>query len=327
VIDLYSQSTSLNRIYDYGLGPNTVPGVRTVFGISENVTGVKAIIPLPASRLDKAGISLLGEFNGRFPAVRGNHNETSPSIETQFTEATAPGLNSQPAFLQTGEGIRLVPAFPYDHFRMNYLLNFQQFVTPSTSRYTFRRLTADLNNQIPLYGIRKQAAAGTSEAAPVYVTSSLGGLPPVSTTRDYTGSISGRLLIMTSAASAGAAVPFYFDPTLGGSDLNAQSMLPSYPDYRFRAPNVMLLRGSFEQALGKYPVGLFFAAEGGKVGLRRSEMDFSNLRHSYSAGLTLHAGGLPVVYVLFAWGGAEGHHTTFNLANGLLGDASRPSLF
>jgi hypothetical protein len=34
-----------------------------------------------------------------------------------------------------------------------------------------------------------------------------------------------------------------------------------------------------------------------------------------------------VVYLLFAWGGNEGHHTTFTVSNVLLGASARPSLF
>ena len=29
-------------------------------------------------------------------------------------------------------------------------------------------------------------------------------------------------------------VPFYFQPTLGGSDINGQRLLSGYDDYRFR---------------------------------------------------------------------------------------------
>ena len=41
----------------------------------------------------------------------------------------------------------------------------------------------------------------------------------------------------------------------------------------------------------------------------------------------MHAGGLPVVYLLFAWGGNEGNHTIFQVSDVLLGGSSRPSLF
>ena len=149
----------------------------------------------------------------------------------------------------------------------------------------------------------------------------------MSKTKDFTGSISFRLLLVESEAKAGSAVPFYFNPTIGGSDLSNNAMLPSYPDFRFRAPNLVLMRGSFEQALGKLPIGLFFSIDAGKSAIYRNDVDFSNLRESYSAGLTIHAGGLPVAYLLFSWGGNEGNHFTGSVSDALLGASARPSLF
>jgi hypothetical protein len=130
-----------------------------------------------------------------------------------------------------------------------------------------------------------------------------------------------------SIADAHSNVPFYFDPTIGGSDLNGNAILPSYPDYRFRAPNLILLRGTVEHSLPKIPLGAYFSVDAAKSALTRSDIDFSNLRQSYTVGLTVHAGGLPVVYLLFSWGGKEGTHSTFSVSNVLLGASARPSLF
>jgi hypothetical protein len=63
------------------------------------------------------------------------------------------------------------------------------------------------------------------------------------------------------------------------------------------------------------------------VGLRRNDISFDHLRHTFSAGFTVHAGGLPVLELLFAWGGNEGHHTIADISPTLLGGSSRPSLF
>lgn len=324
-VSFYSVSNSLNRIYYYGLGPDTLPAARTDFGISENITGINTAIPL-TSWFPSAGLVLVGEINGRFPSVRGSYGDTSPSIESTYTELTAPGLTSQPNYLQTGEGLRIIPALPAAvHLKLNYLAELQQFDAPSASLYSFRRFTADLDHRLVLYtrNVGKPASAPPPPppGAPVRT------IPPISPTRDVTGSLSARLFIQESIAGAGSVVPFYLDPTIGGSDINGQSILASYPDYRFRAPNVLLINGAYEQSLGKIPIGLYLGLDEAKVGLRRDDIEFSHLRHSYLAGVTIHAGGLPVVYLLFAWGGDEGHHTIANISNALLGSASRPSLF
>jgi hypothetical protein len=267
-----------------------------------------------------------------------------PSMGAVYTEGTAPGLSTQPAYVQFGEGVRLTPELPARFLRLNYLAEFQQFYPPSSSTYAFRRLLFDLNHEIPLYTLHRggtgaSPAGGTAtgansgeEGAVAFAPRGAGspgfGLPPVSPTKDLTGSISVRLLIEESTAKAGSSVPFYFQPTLGGSDIDGQTLLASYPDYRFRAPNLMVLRGSFEQSLGrKIPAGVFFSYEEGKVGTRRDDVVFDHMRHTFTAGVTIHAGGLPVVYVLFAWGGEEGHHTTAFVSQALLGSGGRPSLF
>jgi hypothetical protein len=323
-VSFYSQSTSLNRIYFYGLGPDTVSAARSDFGLSENITGINAAIPL-TSWFTAAGLTIVGELNGRFPSVRGSYGDSSPSIESSYNEISAPGLARQPAYFQTGEGLRLMPAIPAAaRLKLNYLAELQQFTASSDSHYSFRRFTADLNHRLVLY---TKDVGKPASAPPPLSGAAARTIPPISPTRDVTGSLSARLLISESIAGAGSVVPFYLDPTIGGSDINGQSILPSYPDYRFRAPNLLLVNGTYEQSLGKFPIGLFVGIDEAKVALRRDDIAFSHLRHSYTAGFTIHAGGLPVVYLLFAWGGDEGHHTIANISNSLLAPASRPSLF
>ena len=67
--------------------------------------------------------------------------------------------------------------------------------------------------------------------------------------RNFEGSIGFRFFTALSMTPGGNAVPFYFQPTLGGSDINGNSSLSSYQDYRFRAPDVMFL-GELEHSIG-----------------------------------------------------------------------------
>jgi len=125
----------------------------------------------------------------------------------------------------------------------------------------------------------------------------------------------------------GDTVPFYFQPTLGGADINGSNSLSSYQDYRFRAPNILLFRENFEHSIGKLPLGVALLADQAKLGLTRGDIGNSPWLHSYAAGLTLRAGGFPQVYLLFAFGGKEGTHTIVNVNTSLLGGSARPSLF
>jgi hypothetical protein len=145
--------------------------------------------------------------------------------------------------------------------------------------------------------------------------------------RNREGTIGFRVFSALSFTPGGNAVPFYYQPTIGGGDLNGNSSLSSFQDYRFRAPNVMFLRESFEHAIWKWPLGFALMADEGKVAMTRGDLGASPWVRSYSTGLTLRAGGFPQVYLLFSWGGNEGTHTIANVNTSLLGGAARPSLF
>ena len=67
--------------------------------------------------------------------------------------------------------------------------------------------------------------------------------------------------------------------------------------------------------------------DGGRAALRAGLLGFNHFVHSYAAGLTVRAGGLPVVDLLFAWGGGESTHTLANVSTSLLGGTARPSLY
>ncbi len=321
VFSLYAQTIALDQLFFYGLGPDSLKANATVFSMRQTISGANVILPV----LPGLNTSLLGEINGRFVDVEENHHEPSPSIEQIFTEATAPGLTSQPSVLQLGEGVRFEPTLFNDHLRLDYLAQFQQFVATSDTHYSFRRFTADVDHTIPLY--RNSGSYGPKPTnGPDECAASLGATKCPAIQRNREGSVELRLLITESIASAGSVVPFYFQPTLGGSDINGNSWLPSYNDYRFRAPNALLLREGFEHSVWG-PIGFTFSADQGKVALARNDIAFDHLAHSFSAGLTVRAGGLPALSLSFAWAGPEGTHTITNVNPSLLGGSARPSLF
>lgn len=340
VFRVYAQATSLNKIVYYGLGPNTTREDQSFFGMRETIVGANVTYPL-SKLLRPLKLSLFGEANGRFVDIRGSRQKTGPSIEEVYTEAAAPGLTSQPAFAQFGEGVRAEPHIFADYLRFNYSLNFQQYVAAGDSQFSFRRLTVDLSHQIPLYKRTRTLAplnhTGPDDCAedpsgPDHKCQSIKGpFPnpndPSKTTYDLEGSVNLRFLLTESYTSTGHVVPFYFQPTLGGSDINGRSSLASFQDYRFRAPNLMLLQGNIEHSLGRLPLGVTFMAETGKVAFTRGDIGFKHLRHSYAAGLTLRAGGFPMVYLMYAWGSGEGAHAIANMNTSLLGGSSRPSLY
>ena len=323
VFNLYAQTMSLNKLNFFGLGNDSTLAGASVFGMQQTIIGGSVIKPIYEwSAMKNLNLALLGEIHGRFVNIRGENGQSYPSIETVYTNAGAPGLSSQPAFVQFGEGVRINPVFG-DRFQLNYLANYQQFLAPSNSRNSFQRWTLDLNHIFYLYGYTRSAPKNTDPAGPDRCAPPGQECPEVS--RNRNGSIGMRLLLSESMNSSTSAVPFYFQQTLGGSDVNGAMSLGSYRDYRYRAPNLLLLQETFEHSLWG-PFGVKFLADQGRVALTRSEVGFDHLKHSFAGGFTLRAGGFPMVSLMFAWGGSEGHHNVFNMNTSLLGGSARPLL-
>jgi hypothetical protein len=324
VFNFYVQTISLNKLNFFGLGNNTALTGKSLFGMNETIVGVSAIKPVfEWKSIRWLNLSLLGEVNGRFVDIRGEHGQSSPSIETLYSDATAPGLSAQPGFAQLGEGLRIKPAI--GNLKFNYVGKLQQFFAPASSRNSFLRWTVDFDHTYSLYGnsqpgVESEERIGPDSCAP-------GGekCPEIPHSRNLNGSIGLRLLLAESINSATSAVPFYFQQTLGGQDINSALALGSYQDYRFRAPNLLLLQEYFEHSIWG-PFGLKFMADQGRVALTRGDLEFSHLKHSFAAGLTLRAGAFPMVSLVLAWGGTEGHHNIVNMNTSLLGGSARPSL-
>ena len=325
VFNLYAQTISLNKLNYFGLGNDTPLAGASVFGMTQTIVGANAIKPVfEWAAIRKLNLALLGEVNGRFVNIRGETGQSVPSIDAVYANSSAPGLISQPGFVQFGEGLRLKPVIA-DYVQLNYTGTLQEFWAPSSSQNSFLRWTVDLNHTIYLYGYTQSAPKSTDGIGPDSCAPGGEDCPKVSRSRNLNGSIGMRLLLSESINSATSAVPFYLQQTLGGSDVNGALSLGSYQDYRYRAPNLLLLQESFEHSIWG-PFGLKLMADEGRVALARSDIGFDHLRHSFAAGLTLRAGGFPMVSLMFAWGGSEGHHNIFNMNTSLLGGSARPSL-
>lgn len=326
VLGLYAQAISLDKLTYFGLGPLTTEAGRSFYGMREVIVGGNAVKPV----YQPLKISVYGEVNGRFVALQPSTGQPSPSIEQLYTEATAPGLTTQPGTLQFGEGLRMTPVLANAVVRLNYSVAYQQYVAPENSAFSFQRLTVDLGHMFALYSKTTRVLAPRTGNGPdeCWLDSTEKNPEcPKALTRNAEGSIGFRLFSALSVTPGGNVVPFYFDPTLGGSDINGNASLASYQDYRFRAPDVFFLRESFEHSILGLPLGVMVMADEGKVALTRGGLGPSPWVHSFSAGLTLRAGGFPEVYLLFSWGGNEGTHTIANVNTSLLGGGTRPSLY
>ena len=301
--NIYAQTISLDTL--------TTTAGQSEFSERQTIVGTNMIYPL--TRFEGVGSlrpSLIGAVNGRFLNIKSD----------------AAALTSQPSFVQFEEGIRLKPSVFDDHLRLNYLVDFQQFAAGTDAHASFHRWTLDLKHEVPLY--RTVSSTGPKDTnGPDECFQSVGskGCPPVSYSRNREGTVNFRLLSIRSGGNTGSQVPFYFQPTLGGSDINGQRLLSAYDDYQFRGPNLFALQESVEHSIWG-PIGAYLLLEQGKISAEGAGFGSGELRNSVAVGLTLRAGGFPLVNLTFAWGGGS-HHIIGSMDPSLLGGSSRPSLY
>jgi len=327
VIGVYVQSTSLAKVAYFGIGPDSRAEDKTFFGFDETIVGAKGVCLMPGSGvLAPLRLSISGEANGRFVKVRSGPTDDVPSIEQVFTEASAPGLTSQPGVAQFAEAVRATPSLAGGNLNLNYLFQYQQFGSSASGASSFQRWAVDLRHEILLYGTSVPTAKDTNDPN----RCSLGPTTPVCpsiTSRNRTGSLTLRAFVSRSIVSGASAVPFYFQHTLGGSDLDGNRVLASYDDYRFRGPHLLLFQETFEHSLwSRLPVGLWLAADHGMVAGQHESFDLGRLRSTFTVGASLRAGGLPMALLTYSTGGPEGHHVALTVSPTLLGGSSRPSL-
>jgi hypothetical protein len=220
------------------------------------------------------------------------------------------------------------PSTPNNLVHFDYNAAYQPFIDTSGSGFSFQRLTFDLYQEISFYHTNMYVRRDTNDPNDCRVdpTDAQSKCAKV-TSRSMQGTLGLRVFTSLSMTPGTNVVPFYFQPTLGGSDINGSSALSSFQDYRFRAPNVLLFQEHFDHSIGNSPLGITLRADQGKVALLRGDLGSNHWNHSYAAGINLRAGGFPVVYLLFAFGGHEGTHTIANVNTSLLGSSARPSLY
>jgi hypothetical protein len=322
IVSGYVQAISLPTLTYYGIGDDTAEASKTTYGMKEVIVGGEVHVPVRnVARV--LNMSLLGDLHGRLFDIRRGEEPDVPQIGERFDESSAPGLNTQPAFMQFGEGVRVRPMLFNDRLQLGYTFQLQQFISPQ-SGYSFNRWTVHLSHEVPIYRTGAPATRReTNNPNECSISPSNRDCPKV--TRDRWGAAGFRFLASKSQVGDESVVPFYLQRTLGGSDINGSRALPSYADYRFRGPHLLLFQETFEHSVWG-PIGLFLQADQGRVAAQNEALDVQGLKYSTTIGATLRAGGFPALTAAWGTGGREGNHVIITLDTSLLGGGSRPSL-
>ncbi len=281
-LNFYVHNRRLPLMTFYGLGPNTDVNNSVKFSQRDTAAGGEFSMPI------RGWLSVGGKLEGLWPHVGEVTGTNVGSIGSQYTEQTAPGLTAQPPMIHEQFYVRPHKRF-LRQFEIDYSIAYNFYQDTNTGRFSFRRLEANLEHHF--FPERKKHGA-------------------VNTFSDFIV----RWRYSVSDASAGNAVPFYLQETLGGTDIDNQASLRAFKDYRFRGPNLMMVQAEYDRRLWPH-LGILVAYDAGKVALAKSDLNFSGMRQSFGGGLAIYMGKDVVFRIAVALGGGEGTHPYFGLAN------------
>jgi hypothetical protein len=259
----------------FGQGNGSNAADKSVFALDRTSVGGVIETPLPK------GFWVHGQLGGLWVEQSGVSGADAPSIDVRFSHTSGtPGLATSTGYLVSGGGLSW--QYPLDAVTTGYAVE----VAGTVRGYREMR---DQPFSFALFDL-----AWTNRYTP-------------STTL---GSFSLAALATFAALPSGNSVPFYLQPTLGGTDLNGVSVLRSFDDYRFRAPNRLAIVIEHEHEIAG-PVGSLVFADMGQVSPDASKFDWGSFHDSFGVGITVRVGNVTVLRAVYAWGGGEGTRTTF----------------
>jgi outer membrane protein assembly factor BamA len=205
-------------------------------------------------------------------SVKRGTDKRFPSVHDLFAVSQAPGLLEQPTFLYNDLFATIDNRDQPGNARAGgyYGVLWRHYSDSEFHGYTFDRIDVDLQHFLPIFDKKRVIAL--------------------------------RLRTMATRADAGQEVPFYMQPTLGGSD-----SLRSTGEFRFRDRNV--LSGTVEyrwEAFSGLDMALF--SDFGSVASTFSDFAFSELKGAYGIGFRFNTYKAVFFRIDIAGGGREGTH-------------------
>ncbi len=243
---VYQDSLQVNY---FGLGADSLESDRTAYRLND--TDVFGYATARATRW----LSVSGRV-GWIPrptlSTATGPRVTLPNTLDRFSEGSAPGIHTQPAFLHGDVSItadwRDLPGHPTRGGL--YRATAASYSDRDGGPYRFRRYELEGSQFLPL---------GTT---------------------NWILALHGWTVV--SDASSGGVVPFYLMPSLGG-----QNTLRGYADYRFHDLDMESFSAESRWALFTH-VDVAAFIDAGKVAHSASDLGLTHLRTSYGAGIRVH---------------------------------------
>jgi len=257
----------------YGLGFGTTRASRVSFSLRAPDVQGRAVFK-PADGLN-AGVRV-----GRTRVTVGPGTDSRfPSIEELFDDTAVSGIDGRVNYAYADVfatvDTRDQPGNPRDGLYLGAA--WRRYDDLDRGRFDFDSVDVEAQHFLPIYDKKRVFAA--------------------------------RLHLMSTTAGAGHEVPFYFRPTIGGSN-----SLRSAADFRFRDRNAAVMNFEYRwEAFSGLDMALF--TDFATVAPSFSALEFSRIRGAYGIGLRFNTYKAVFLRLDVAAGGSEGIRTFLKFSN------------
>lgn len=248
----------------YGLGPDSKRSERTNYLIDETEYSVQVVWH------PRSWLLLASQSSWLEPQLAGGTDNDFASIETRFTEATAPGLNSPTSFFEQGALTVLDYRDSSGDARSGgrYAVYVSRYDDRSNRGFDFSRFAGQIEQYVPLFDPKRVVAF--------------------------------RLGANRLGAATGSRVPFYYMPPFGGGD-----SVRGLDELRFRDASSWIFTVEYRwEAMTGMDLALFY--DRGGVAPRLTKLSMAAAYDSYGVGVRLSTGRTIFMRAEASFGGGEG---------------------
>lgn len=261
---IYARRNNYPQEDYFGIGPDANRDNHANYRFRNTLVGARLGVKPASSATFGGGVEFLQ------PTVDAGRNKRLPSIDARFDITTAPGISRSDNYVRTSAFLDIDYRQPLNARRGGWYRFEASRYREEFDAFTFNRFDADLRQYASILAERRVLAV--------------------------------RLFVSTSDPAAGARVPFYFMPTLGGHD-----SLRGFRDYRFRGPHAILTQTEYRfEVWSALDAALFYDA--GKVTLNRNDLNFKDLESAYGFGFRFNTDNGTILRIDAGFGSSDGKH-------------------
>lgn len=291
-VEGYARMREMTQLGFFGPGTDSLVTDGTNFLLRDPVIGAVGSVRVAP------WMAVGGRVEALWPDVGRGRSTRDPTIAARFGEGEAPGLTEQPRFGRYQGFVELqAPASIGQTLNQGgrYRIEYGIFDDQQLDRFTFTRLDLEAQHKFALFGPHRRLTL--------------------------------HAWVATTDVDAGNEVPFFLQPTLGGSsqirsvseDLigsdGSHGTLRGFRKFRFRDRNLLLLQVDYRVPVwGPFDAGVFVDA--GKVTSRPADLGLSGLKHNYGFSVSVMKGSATVARTDFGFGSGEGANVSVSFGVG-----------